>query len=134
MKTYPPFPRMHAGFRVKNLTDSVRFYSFFLGQAPVKLRPGYAKFELDQPPLVLSLSEKAGELPDKMPAHFGFQVESPEELARWMQTVEKHGLTIEKIEKATICCHALQDKFWVTDPDGIRWEVYYFIADAVQAG
>ena len=24
----------------------------------------------------------------------------------------------------TTCCYALQDKIWVTDPNGIRWEVF----------
>jgi hypothetical protein len=32
-------------------------------------------------------------------------------------------------EIGTSCCYAVQDKFWVTDPDGVQWEVYYFHAD-----
>ena len=28
------------------------------------------------------------------------------------------------------CCYATQDKFWVTDPDGYQWEVYFFHQDA----
>jgi len=27
------------------------------------------------------------------------------------------------------CCHANQDKFWVTDPDGVEWEVYHLNYD-----
>ena len=27
------------------------------------------------------------------------------------------------------CCHANQDKFWVRDPDGVEWEVYYLNYD-----
>ncbi|MGD1911760.1 MAG: glyoxalase/bleomycin resistance/dioxygenase family protein, partial [Rivularia sp. (in: cyanobacteria)] len=27
-------------------------------------------------------------------------------------------------EKNTDCCYALQDKVWVTDPDGNKWEVF----------
>ncbi|MBN4081443.1 hypothetical protein JYT44_03670 [Caldithrix abyssi] len=28
-------------------------------------------------------------------------------------------------EKGVISCHALQDKVWVTDPDGNSWEIFY---------
>jgi hypothetical protein len=32
-------------------------------------------------------------------------------------------------EKDTTCCYARQDKFWVSDPDGNRWEVYTVLED-----
>ena len=32
-------------------------------------------------------------------------------------------------EKRESCCYALQDKFWLSDPDGNRWEVYSVIED-----
>ena len=38
------------------------------------------------------------------------------------------GLPAEA-EKREDCCYALQDKFWVSDPDGNRWEVYKVIED-----
>ncbi|MNL88760.1 Cadmium-induced protein CadI [compost metagenome] len=25
------------------------------------------------------------------------------------------------------CCYALQDKVWVTDPDGHQWEIFFVI-------
>ena len=33
-------------------------------------------------------------------------------------------------EDEVACCYALQDKVWVTDPDGAKWEVYTVLADA----
>ena len=27
-------------------------------------------------------------------------------------------------EQDTDCCYALQDKVWVSDPDGNRWEIF----------
>ncbi|GAA3332624.1 hypothetical protein GCM10020331_093510 [Ectobacillus funiculus] len=31
----------------------------------------------------------------------------------------------------TTCCYAVQDKFWVTDPDGNEWEFFFYTkADA----
>ena len=38
------------------------------------------------------------------------------------------GLPTEE-EKREACCYALQEKFWVTDPDGNRWEVYTVLED-----
>ena len=32
-------------------------------------------------------------------------------------------------EENVSCCYALQDKFWVEDPDGHKWEVYNFKGD-----
>jgi hypothetical protein len=32
-------------------------------------------------------------------------------------------------EMGVNCCHANQDKFWVTDPDGVEWEVYHLNYD-----
>ena len=40
---------------------------------------------------------------------------------------EKNLVTLE--EEETACCYAVQDKFWVSDPDNIKWEVYYFHKD-----
>ena len=42
----------------------------------------------------------------------------------------KQKQLISKEEMGTNCCYAVQDKFWVSDPDGVQWEVYYFHADA----
>ena len=39
------------------------------------------------------------------------------------------GLDTE-VEEQTTCCFAVQDKVWVSDPDGAPWEVYTVLADA----
>jgi hypothetical protein len=59
----------------------------------------------------------------------GFQVESIEKLNSYLEHVQKNGLMCRE-EMGTICCYAKQDKFWVNDPDGVQWEVYYFHEDA----
>ena len=30
----------------------------------------------------------------------------------------------EVLDPPVTCCYAVQDKFWATDPDGHRWEVF----------
>jgi hypothetical protein len=37
----------------------------------------------------------------------------------WFKTAGLETMT----EEATTCCCAVQDKVWVTDPDGHKWEV-----------
>ena len=34
-------------------------------------------------------------------------------------------ITVER--ETSVCCYAYQDKFWATDPDGYRWEVYLLL-------
>ena len=38
-----------------------------------------------------------------------------------------------EIEDAVVCCHAEQDKVWVSDPSGTRWEVYTITDDMPEA-
>ena len=60
--------------------------------------------------------------------HLGFQVETKEELDSRLKIAKAQGIvSLEEI--GTNCCFAEQDKFWVTDPSGIQWEVYYFHKD-----
>ena len=43
--------RIHLGLAVKSLGRSVAFYRTLFGQEPTKTRPGYAKFEVAEPPV-----------------------------------------------------------------------------------
>jgi predicted lactoylglutathione lyase len=53
----------------------------------------------------------------------GVQVESIEEVNASIQRFAEAGLNLFT-EENTNCCYALQDKVWVTDPDGNKWEVF----------
>src|SRR5688572_20189258 len=50
--------KFHASLNVSDLNRSVTFYAALLGQPPVKHYPDYAKFEIENPALVLSLKPK----------------------------------------------------------------------------
>ena len=123
-----PFPRMHVSLYVSDIQKSIAFYSDFFGQEPAKLKPNYAKYILESPSLIISFVQNKEKVRQNF-GHLGFQVETIEELnIRLWQSRQKN--IIPKEETGTNCCYAKQDKFWVTDPDGVQWEVYYFHADA----
>ncbi len=126
--TSNPFPRMHVSLYVKNLASTVNFYNTFFGKPADKIKPGYAKYILEEPSLVISFIEN-GERVNSSFGHLGIQVETKQEMEEKLGVSQQHGL-VSKIEIGTACCYAIQDKFWVNDPDGVQWEVYYFHEDA----
>lgn len=121
------FPRMHVSLYVSDIEKSVNFYTQFFGVEPVKVKPGYAKYILDKPSLIISFVQNSERVQSNF-GHLGFQVETEEDLMIQQLLAKKHGL-IAKEEKGVGCCYAKQDKFWVNDPDGVQWEVYYFHED-----
>lgn len=122
------YPKMHVSLYVSELNKTVNFYNAFFGQDPKKVKPGYAKYHLDEPGLVISFIEN-GERVQSNFGHLGFQVESQEAMMKALEVSKKLDL-VSKEEIGTACCYAVQDKFWATDPDGHQWEVYYFHEDS----
>jgi catechol 2,3-dioxygenase-like lactoylglutathione lyase family enzyme len=114
---------VHVHLHVSDLEASRAFYQRFLGADPVKLRPGYVKFLPGLAPINLALS--AGQAHHgRNVDHLGFEVESRERVAELLARARVAGLAVRE-EMGTDCCYANQDKFWVTDPDGIDWEIYH---------
>ena len=116
--------RIHMGLAVKNLERSVAFYRTLFEQEPTKTRPHYAKFEVAEPPVNLSLNEVGGESsPNNVVAHFGIQVKSIQEVTKAAKRLAIAGVATD-VEENVTCCYAVQNKVWATDPDGNKWEVY----------
>lgn len=122
------FPRMHVSLYVSNIQNSVLFYSAFFNQKADKVKPGYAKFVLESPSLIISFVENKEKINSQF-GHLGFQVDSAIELQSRLADAKNTGLQIVE-EMGVACCYAVQDKFWVMDPDGYHWEVYQFTEDA----
>jgi catechol 2,3-dioxygenase-like lactoylglutathione lyase family enzyme len=55
----PVILKHYVAIRGKNLERYIDFYTRLLGVSPVKIRPCYAKFDLEQPPLNFTLNESA---------------------------------------------------------------------------
>jgi catechol 2,3-dioxygenase-like lactoylglutathione lyase family enzyme len=122
----------HLSLNVSDLARSVDFYQHLFGRPAAKRRPDYAKFELDDPPLVLSL-EPAGASGGGALNHVGFRLSNTEELVELQRKLEIVGLGSIR-EEGVECCYARQTKFWIQDPDKTLWEFYVLEADSDCAG
>ena len=119
--------KAHLALNVRNIEQSVEFYRKMLGINPSKVRPHYAKFDLQDPPLNLTLNEhpfgERGAL-----SHLGIQVASTDDVLAMRRKWADAGL-MTRDEMQTNCCYAMQDKTWVSDPDGNEWEVFVVLED-----
>jgi catechol 2,3-dioxygenase-like lactoylglutathione lyase family enzyme len=119
--------KLHVSLDVKDIEESILFYSALFDMKPTKLRPGYAKFDADFPSVNLALQEKSHCCLQGL-SHMGIRVPSLEQVAATKARLEAAGYKTED-EMGSTCCSALQDKVWVEDPSGYRWEVYVFHGD-----
>lgn len=122
--------KAHLALNVHNVLISTEFYRKMLGIEPSKVRSGYAKFDVQNPPLNLTLNEvsfgERGAL-----SHLGIQLGSTEDVSAMRAKWAEAGLTTRD-EMQTNCCYALQDKTWVHDPDGNQWEAFVVLEDNLQ--
>ena len=120
----------HVSLNVRNISDSVEFYKKLFGIEPLKYirgnttthsivrenlglesekpRFGYAKFDVENPPLNFVLNEvpytEGGTL-----SHLGIQVESTDDVLKTRERWVAEGLlTVDEMN--VDCCYALQDK------------------------
>jgi catechol 2,3-dioxygenase-like lactoylglutathione lyase family enzyme len=117
----------HVSLNVSDVAASVKFYEKAFGVKATKLRPGYAKFDLETPALNLTMQEAPRTGVNA--SHFGVQVASTEDVAQAWARFKEAGLETYTEENKE-CCYALQDKVWVKDPDGNAWEVFVVKGDA----
>lgn len=143
----------HISLNVKNVEKSVEFYKNLFGIDPMKFfkgnttthsvvrdhageesekpRFGYAKFDVENPPLNLALNEvpytEGGTL-----SHLGIQVATTDDVLKTRERWTESGLlTVDEMK--VDCCYALQDKTWARDPDGNEWEVFVVLENTEPA-
>src|SRR5258707_1314954 len=100
--------KVHVALNPPRFDESVRFYRTFLGLEPVKLKPGYAKFDVAEPGLNLTLnasnridSPVAGAL-----NHLGIQVASTEAVKEAAGRLKAEGLATFEEQNRRDSLHA----------------------------
>lgn len=121
--------RVQLSLNVTDFDAAVAFYSRLFGTAPAKLRPGYANFAIDDPPLKLVLNSPGNGAGGTI-NHLGVEVSSTDEVNSAGDRMAAEGLDTEPAP-GTKCCYALQDKVWAHDPDGLPWE-YYTVLEHIE--
>jgi catechol 2,3-dioxygenase-like lactoylglutathione lyase family enzyme len=116
-------PKVHVALNVTDIEKSVQFYRAMFGTEPVKFKPGYAKFDVAVPALNLTLNYSGEVKEGGALNHLGVEVYSTDAVLAARKRLQTAGLATFD-EMGTDCCYALQDKVWVTDPNGYRWEVF----------
>jgi len=119
--------KAHLAINVRNVEQSIEFYKKLFRIEPSKVRTGYAKFNVENPPLNFTLNQvpfgERGAL-----SHLGIQVASTADVLTMRDSWTEAGLPTRE-EMQTSCCYATQDKAWVRDPDGNEWEVFVVLED-----
>ena len=118
--------RFHIHVGVKDLNQSIQFYSSLFGQKPSKVKDDYAKWMLEDPRLNFAISTRANSYGVD---HLGIQVDESSELHELTERLKKADLGVYD-EGSTTCCYAESEKAWVKDPAGIAWEAYHTMNDA----
>lgn len=117
--------RLHIHVSVRDLTDSIEFYTTLFGTQPTVEKHDYAKWMLDDPRVNFAISERGRSVGLD---HLGIQVDSRDELvevSRRLASAERP--LVEQTDAA--CCYARSDKAWISDPQGIAWETFHSHGD-----
>ncbi|MDQ4090495.1 MAG: VOC family protein [Actinomycetota bacterium] len=118
--------RVQLALNVDDLDAAVDFYSRLFATTPAKLRPGYANFAVENPPLKLVLFEQPGK--GGTINHLGVEVETPALVGAAQSRLAAEGMATSTQDNVA-CCYAQQDKVWVDGPSGEPWEIYTVLGD-----
>lgn len=115
MKTF------HVHVKVKDLTESIAFYNALFNASPTVEKQDYAKWMLDDPKVNFAIS--SGHTTSGI-EHLGIQTASKEELQDVYGNMQNAKGKIYEEGEST-CCYAKSEKSWITDPQGVDWEVFH---------
>ncbi len=113
--------RFHVHVGVRDLQQSIRFYSAMFAAAPVVSKPDYAKWMLDDPRVNFAISTRAGKAGLD---HLGIQAEDDAELEDIGSRLAQADVSLLP-QKGAACCYAKSDKYWTLDPQGIACESFH---------
>ena len=130
--------RLQLALNVNDLDEAIDFYTKMFDTAPLKTKPGYANFAIENPPLKLVLFEVNGAHPEAPTSnggdfqhlnHLGVEVETTAEVLAAEARIAGTGIETTGVDD-TQCCFAEKTETWVTSPEEARWEWYVKTGDA----
>jgi catechol 2,3-dioxygenase-like lactoylglutathione lyase family enzyme len=113
--------RFHVHISVKDLDESVRFYSAMFGSEPTVRKLDYAKWMVEDPRINFAISARGEALGIN---HLGLQVDTQDELAELRAQAARAEVAAVDQPNAR-CCYSRSDKYWTTDPQGVAWETFH---------
>ena len=122
--------RFHVHVTVEDLSGSKAFYSKLFGAEPAVVKHDYAKWMIEDPRINFAIStgrDRAGI------EHLGLQADSAAELAEIRGRLVAADAEVAD-EPGANCCYAHSDKHWAVDPQGIAWEAFHTLGEAVHYG
>ena len=126
--------RLQLALNVHDLDSAIEFYSKMFDAEPAKVRPGYANWAIENPPLKLVIFENADATTGDgfmHLNHLGVETEESSEVIAAESRLTATGLETTGVDD-TVCCFAEKTETWVESPDGARWEWYVKTGDAEQ--
>ncbi len=119
--------RLHVSLSVKDIDQSIQFYTHLFAAHPTVHRGDYAKWLLDDPRVNFSIIG-----PSETPGlnHLGIQADSEEELEQVHTHMQNTQGPVSEVAETT-CCYAQSKKGWATDPQGISWEGFFTREDGL---
>jgi catechol 2,3-dioxygenase-like lactoylglutathione lyase family enzyme len=113
--------RFHVNLSVRDLSESIRFYTMLFAAEPNVRKADYAKWMLEDPRINFAISERGYPVGVN---HLGIQVESDAELSAMREQLTRADHALVE-QSGAACCYAHSDKYWVADPSGIAWETFH---------
>ena len=113
--------RFHVHVAVRDLQQSIRFYSTLFAAEPTVKKDDYAKWQLDDPRVNFAISTRGR---NAGLDHLGIQAENGVELEDIGARLARADVALTP-QKGASCCYAKSDKYWTLDPQGIAWESFH---------
>jgi len=114
---FPTPTRFHIALNVKDVEPLLPFYRTLFGNEPTVRRDGYAKFELVEPPLNISLNRVVHNA--KGHGRFGIQLKSADRLDRFVARLRgANQLFTAEVRSDGIT------EFLIEDQEANRWRLF----------
>ena len=114
--------RVHIHLFVDDIATSTDFYNHLFAAGPSLTEDDYVRWELTDPPMNFAISNYGKPGID----HLGIQSGDENELGKMVEQYNSNKTEKSVLDspEQTSCCYARSTKSWLSDPQGIQWELF----------